>query len=431
MPVIPSVQTLNASSVEILNTIRSHASTTYAERIPEATQENIKEIGAAMQEFPAIANEFLSALVNRIGRVLITSKMYENPLKSFKKGMLEFGESVEEIFVNIAKAHEFDPAVAESEIFKREKPDVQTVFHRLNSQNFYKTTVTNEQLRLAFLSINGVTDLIAKIVDSLYSGAETDEYLTMKQLIVNYATDGRFKVVNIPTVNASNAKSIVATMKAVSNKLEFMSSVYNHMGVATFTKKENQIILLDADFDATIDVEVLASAFNMDKVQFMGQRVLLDNFGTLTGCVAAIVDRDFFMVFDNLVNFTEQYNGQGMYWNYWYHVWKTFSVSPFSNAVLFTTATPAITSVTLTPATDTIIGANGGYIQFLAEVVSTGYADDDVKLEISAQTTADDTIVLVGNVLIVPAGTAANSVTVKATSVTDATKTDTSVITIS
>jgi hypothetical protein len=298
-----------------------------------------------------------------------------------------------------------------------------------NYENFFKATVTNEQLRLAFLYINGVTDLVAKIVDSMYSGAETDEYLTMKQLILNYATDGKFKVVAVDGITADKIKATVAKIKATSNKLEFMSSEYNHMGVATFTKKADQIILLDADFDATMDVEVLASAFNMDKAEFMGQRVLLDNFGTLTGAIAAIVDRDFFMVFDNLVNFTEQYNGQGMYWNYWYHVWKTFSTSPFANAVLFTTTTPSITSVTIVPDTVTICGNTGGYAQFEVDVVSVGYADDDVVLSMELAT-PDATIQLVSNVLIIPYDTAANTITITATSVTDDTKTDTATITV-
>jgi hypothetical protein len=135
------------------------------------------------------------------------------------------------------------------------------------------------------------------------------------------------------------------------------------------------------------------------------------------------------MVFDNMINFSELYNGQGLYWNHWYHVWKTFSISPFSNAVLFTTGTPAITSVTVTPATATIDGNAGGYCQFLTEVVADAYADDDVvvKLELA---TPDAGIVLVNNVLIVPADSAANTATITATSVTDATKKDTCVVTI-
>jgi hypothetical protein len=250
----------------------------------------------------------------------------------------------------------------------------------------------------------------------------------MKQLLINYAKDGKFKSVKVAGTDAANIKSTVASIKAVSNKLEFMSSEYNHMGVKTFTKKPDQIVILDAAFDATMDVEVLASAFNMDKVQFLGQRVLIDDFADLSGVVCAIVDRDFFMVFDNMINFSEIYNGQGLYWNYWYHIWKTFSVSPFANAVLFTTGTPAITSVTMAPTTYAIVGSKGGVCQFLTTVVATGYADDDVVVTSTALPTG---CVLTKDILYVPAGTEAGEITITAKSVTDETKTATCVVTIS
>lgn len=343
MPTIPATPVFNASAIDVLNAIRANASVSYQERIPEATKENIKEIGNAMLSYQPTQNEFLSALVNRIARVIITSKSYTNPLKMFKKGTLEYGETVEEVFVQIAKAHQFDPAVAEKEVFKREIPDVAAIFHKLNVQNFYKTTISNEQLRQAFLSVEGVNDLIAKIVDSLYTGSEVDEYVYMKQLIVDAANKGQMKLVRIPEWDVDEPevplKKIVKQFKSISNKLEFMSNAYNAYGVTTHTPKSEQVLIIDAGLDAAMDVDVLASAFNMDKAQFMGQRVLVDNFGSLTGACAALVDKDWFMVFDNLTNFTENYNGEGMYWNYFYHVWRTYSTSLFANAILFTTDT--------------------------------------------------------------------------------------------
>lgn len=366
MPTIPQVKVFNASSLEVLNAIRASASTTYQERIPEATKENIREIGNAMLSYQATANEFLSALVNRIARVIITSKSYENPLKMFKKGTLEYGETIEEVFVQIAKAHQYDPAVAEKEVFKREIPDVAAIFHKLNVQNFYKATISNEQLRQAFLSVEGVNELIAKIVDSMYTGSEVDEYIYMKQLIVDAATAGQMKLVKVEDWrNAQNEeavlKKITTQFKSLSNKIEFMSDAYNAYGVTTHTPKDKQVLIIDAELDAVLDVNVLASAFNMDKAQFMGRRVLVDNFGELTGAVAALVDEDWFMVFDNLTNFTENYNGEGMYWNYFYHVWRTFSTSLFANAILFTTDEVAANTYTVGMYT----GYNDGKIEEL------------------------------------------------------------------
>lgn len=425
MPTKPSIQTLNANCIDILNTIRANASSTYQERIPVATQNNIREIGNAMMTYEATQNEFLTALVNRIGRVIITSKSYSNPLRVFKKGILEYGETVEEIFVNIAKAKQFDPAIAEDEVFKREIPDVNAVFHKMNLQNFYKVTVSNEQLRQAFLSAQGINDLVGYIVDSLYTGAEFDEYLTMKQLIVDAATNGEMYAVNVPAVSAENAKAIVSTIKGVSNQLEFMNSTYNSMGVLTHTRKPRQVLIMDAAFDATIDVEVLAYAFNMEKAEFMGRRVLVDNFGSLTGVVAALVDEDWFMVFDNFIGFTENYNGQGLYWNYFYHVWKTFSTSPFSNAILFTTQNVGVTSVTVSPNAIQHTTGNVQTVQLTANVVTTGYAPKDVVWSTSSDTAAVDD----KGLLTIPA-TTDTTFTVTATSVYDDTKSGSATVTV-
>lgn len=423
----PTIKTVNASAMDILNVIRANASSTYQERIPEATQDNIREIGNAMLTYESTQNEFLNALVNRIARVIITSKSYQNPLRMFKKGVLEFGETIEEIFVNIARAHQFDPAVAEKEVFKREIPDVNAVFHKMNYQNFYKTTISNEQLRQAFLSYQGISDLIARIVDSLYTGSEFDEFLVMKQLIVDAANDGKMYAVTIPEVTPDNAKTIVAKIKGISNSMEFMSTTYNSMGVLNYTKKENQIFLIDAAFDAMIDVEVLASAFNMSKAEFMGQRVLIDNFGELTGVYAAIVDKDWFMVFDNWIGFTENYNGQGLYWNYFYHCWKTFSTSPFSNAVLFTTNTTSVTSVTVTPPTAEL--TKGSSMQFSAAVVTSGYVPKGVIWSVSGASDTVSTITPDG-LLTVPTAEQNTTLTVTATSVYDSSKKGKSTVTL-
>lgn len=400
--------------IKILNAIRNNASLDYQNRVPVATRDNLTDIGNKVVNYTATMNEFINALVNRIARVIITSKMYKNPLREFKKGLLEYGETVEEVFVNIAKAHEFDPETAESEVFKREMPDVLAAFHKLNYQNFYKVTISVEQLRQAFLSYQGISDLISRIVESLYSGSEFDEFTIMKQLIVEWANEGHFYAVNVPTPTAENAKSIVTTIKGISNAMEFMSGTYNPQGVATYTKKPDQILIVDAKFDAVMDVEVLASAFNMDKAEFMGRRVLIDNFGELTGAVAALVDKDFFMVFDNGIWFTENYNGQGLYWNYFLHVWKTFSISPFANCVLFTTDAVKVDSIAVSPETARLLA--GQSAQFTANVTATGGADKTVTWSVSGATSGSTTITPAG-VLQLGSDETGPTLTVKATSV--------------
>ena len=377
MPTIPKIFSLTGNSVDIVNAIRNNASTEYRNYVPVATNdvESLREIGGIIMDYVPLQNEFITALVNRIGRTILTSKMYENPWAMFKKGVLDFGETIEEIFVDIAKPFEFDPAVAENEVFKRVTPEVRTAFHTLNYQKFYKATINQEQLRTAFLSWDGVTSLIAGIVDSMYKGANYDEFLTMKYMLARHILNGRVTPISVGAVNANTAKTAVTTIKGVSNAITFLSPDYNVAGVRNNTEKNNQYLLVDSRFDAMFDVEVLASAFNMDKAEFAGHRILVDSFGSLdierlgvlfendpnyhefsqdelnelNAVPAVLVDRDWFMIYDMLNQFTENYNGQGIYWNYFYHVWKTFSVSPFANAVAFVEGNPSVTSVAINP----------------------------------------------------------------------------------
>lgn len=452
MAVKPRIVTLTNSSVDVLNVIRNNASQNYKDYVPVATAnaESIREIGAVIMDYPALQNEFLSALVNRIGRVLITSRMYENPWSMFKKGMLEFGETVEEIFVNIAKPFQFDPAVAESTVFKREIPDVRSAFHIMNYQKYYKATIQNDQLRQAFLSWEGITDLIAKIVDAMYTGANYDEFQTMKYMLAKRILNGQLFPVTIPTVETTNMKAIVSTIKGVSNKFEFLSSKYNLAGVQTHTKKSDQYLLINAKFDAEMDVEVLASAFNMDKAEFAGHRVLVDSFGdldigrlnvlfandptyteisedelqALDSIPAIMVDKDFFMIFDNFYNFTEQFNGEGLYWNYWYHVWKTFSVSPFANNAIFIAGTPSVTSVTVSPATANV--SAGQKVQLSAVVHTTDFAPQSVVWTL----TSGDKVTVTQSGLVIIGSDATGEIVVTATSVYDNTKSDSATITV-
>lgn len=400
----PKVQTLTNSAVDVLNVIRNNASVDFRNYVPIATPDadSIKTIGAIIMNYPSLQNEFLSALVNRIGLVIITSKMYSNPLSVLKKGVLEFGETIEEIFVNIAKPFTFDPEEAESKQFKREIPDVRSAFHVLNYKKFYKVTISDDQLRQAFLSWNGVSDLIAKVVDSMYTAAEYDELQVTKYMIARQLLDGRMYAVTIPEVTTPNMKAVVSAVKGVSNKFTFMNSNFNVAGVKTHTLKNEQYIIMNANFDATMDVEVLASAFNMDKAQFMGNRLMIDGFGTLDTARLAelfandstyqeisqtelealdkipciLIDRDYVQIYDNMYKMTEKYNGQGLYWNYFYHTWKTFSVSPFSQAVLFVPAIPSVTSVTVTPSTATV--SVGQSVQLTAKVVTENFAPQTV-----------------------------------------------------
>ena len=416
------------TSVDILNAIRSQGSSEYQSRVPLATRNNIEAVGNAITSYQPTMNEFLSALVNRIGMVVVKSRLYDNPLRSFKKGMLEFGKDIEEIFVEIAEAQNYDPEIAESEVFKRVIPDVKTIFHRMNRQDFYKVTISNDQLRTAFLSYTGIEDLIGRIVDSLYSGDNYDEYILMKHLMEDYGTKGLFYPITVtdPTTEAT-AKQFVAKVRATAKKLGFMNNQYNAQGVHTFTPMENLVLFLTPDTEALIDVESLAVAFNLPYADFLSRVVIVDDFGGLEDVVGLLVDQEWFMVYDTFLNFTEQYNAQGLYWKYFVHHWQVLSTSQFANAIAFTTSTPSITSVAISPKTASV--SKGQNVQFTASIVSTGMASQAISYNVTGATSSDTTITSSG-LLKVGADETASTLTVSATSVADSSKNDTATVTV-
>lgn len=354
-----AVSTLNASTIDILNTIRANASAEYQDAVPAvAKATDIPKVGEVLYGYPALANQFLSSLVNRIALVRIKSAVFNNAYSQLKKGYLEFGETVEEVFVNICKAREFSAEKAESRELKRSLPDVRTAFHAMNYRVQYPITIQDEDLRMAFMSAEGVTDLIARIVDSVFTAAEYDEYLLFKYLLIKAISHGK---IYPKAFDAADMKNAAKAFRGMSNKLTFMSTEYNNSGVHTTTTRDDQFIFMDSEFNAAYDVDVLAAAFNMDRATFTGHLILVDDWTTfdnerfsvivdasdqlepvttaelalMANVKAVIADREWFQVYDNQAKMTEKYVASGEYWNYFYNVWKTVSSSPFSNAVVF------------------------------------------------------------------------------------------------
>lgn len=352
--------TLDASTVDIMNVIRENATFNYQNSVPIVNSyTEVPVVGEVIYGTPALANEFLNALVNRIATVRIKSATFNNPYRDLKKGYLEFGETIEEVFVGIAKVRLFNNEKVDEYEFKRTLPDVKAVFHAINWKAQYPVTIQDEDLRMAFTSENGVRDMIARIVEQVYTGAEYDEFLLFKYMLIKAVNAGDIHVVDI-SGTAQTDKDYATEFRALSNEMLFMSNKFNAYPVYNTTPRERQRIFMDARYNAKFDVEVLASAFNMDKADFMGRLTLIDNWDTfdnarwadlvsegnpvsevtsaeltaMQGIKAIILDEEWFQVYDNLARMTEKYAASGLYWNYFYNNWKTVSWSPFANAVV-------------------------------------------------------------------------------------------------
>lgn len=440
MPRRIAVNTLNASTIDIINVIRQNASYDYQQNVPVVTSvKDIPKVGEVIYGTPAFANQFINALVNRIALVRVQSATFNNPYAILKKGYLEFGETVEDIFVQIANVVDYSAEKAAARELKRTIPDVKSAFHAMNWRVMYPVTIQDEDLRMAFVSADGVQNLIAKIVDAVYTAAEYDEFLLFKYLIIKSVSAGKLYPVSIG--NGTNLKDAAKAFRGTSNVIQFMSTNYNEAGVKTNTPKDRQVIFMDAMFNADFDVEVLASAFNMDKADFMGRLFLIDNWTTfdndrfnviraasdgieevtaaelalMADVKAVILDENWFQVYDNLNKMTENYVGAGLYWNYWYHTWKTVSVSPFANAAVF-----ALSSATTTLPDEVRVTITEKSVSDEAITLTLGIEDSaslepsNVKfIQTEALTTSGIAVHPFG-ALLIPASEASTDITVKA-----------------
>lgn len=394
---------LTGNSVDVLNAIRNGASTDYQKAVPYATNDAgvIRKIGSVLLDFPLLYNEFINGLVNRVGKVIFASNQYwKNPFGWANKGVLDYGETVEDIFVDIAKPHQFDPAVAEQDWMKREVPDVKAVFHTLNYTKFYKSTIQDVDIRKAFTNASGVERLISEVIGSMYKAAEYDLYQAVRYLIGINIYDGMVTAVEVdqPTT-VQNLENVVSVARAIRSELEFPSRKWNTMKVLNETPIERLRFFISTSLNAVMDVKVLANAFNMDKAEFLGKKVILppwkdldverldmlfagetgyhhfteSELASLDNIVAFIVDEEWFQIYDSYIeSHTSPLNGEGLYYNNWYHVQKILSASPFRNAIMLVGTTQTVDSVTLN-ISDVTLPVNGS-VTAMATVATTGFA---------------------------------------------------------
>lgn len=329
---------------------------------PRNDTQSIHEIGAIVNQYTPTRNAFWNTLLNRIALTIVKSKDWDTDFRDFKKGELTIGESIEEIFVNLARPHAFNPDVAEKEVFRREYADVRVAFHKLNYQLYYKNSISEQESRAAFVSWGALSDFVSSIIQSMYTALNYDYYCMVKYAICRAVLNGGITPVASGSTGSgtqADYQAIVTTAKALANKFSIMSPNYNQAGVYNATRPSDLRIIMTADMDAAFDVNVLASAFNMDKTEFIGRRYLVDSFAQhdtvrlaqifendpnytpftsaeltkLATLDCVMFDRDWTMIYDVLMEFEDIRNGQGLYYNYWLHKWGIISVSPFENAV--------------------------------------------------------------------------------------------------
>lgn len=422
---------------------------------------DLKALGKLISSNERYKNAFLN-VVNLIGLTLIKRNSWNNPWEEFTdRGELNYGQQVREIIADLANVYDYNANITdETRFVKTVVPNVLEYIHELNFQKFYQTTTSDEQIAMAFINEGGILDLIETIVGMLYESWKYDKYIVNKYMLCRRIVDGTLTPIEIDGYSSLSARERVSAMKNISNKMAFRSPNYNPAAIRKATNFEDQIFIINTDFEATMTTEVLATSFFRNDAEFKAQSALIDGFGqhddarltevlggqytkftdtelaALAKIPAVIISREWFMNFYwnfGLTNEggagmreTEFFNPTTLKNNHFLHVWAVFSTSPFENAVVFTEdLTPAVTSVTVSPSTATM--SAGGAMNFSATVATTGFANKAVQWSV------DDTGATIfenGRLEIPLEYTGASALTVTATSVFDGSVTGTASVTV-
>lgn len=458
MPTIPEIRPTTGlyTSVGIINSILDDPANTELAGIPHATAttESIRMVGQQITSYAARRNQFVSSLINRIGMVRLHYMLFTNPWAWAKQGKLEMGETVEQIWMGLAEVFPYNPQLSENRFLKQAPPDVSTAFHSINYKEVYKVTVNEAQLKAAFLSLEGLRDFIEGIIGSLARSANADEFMAMKYLLAVLMLAGKIKTITIDAITKNTASDVATKVAESTNLFQFPSTEYNMAGVENTTPISDLMVLESARANAQIKVNSLANAFNVDYVKFMGNVVMYDSLGTynwermdkifaddpgyrkftaaeitlLNSVDIICMDQKFMQIYDSVEEMgTPLINGEGLFTNYFYHVWKIYSASPFHNVIAFSSTTSSVTSVTVSPETATV--GKGSVVALTANVVTSGFASSDIIWEISTAVTDSD--IDQTGILRIGANETATSITVTATSIEDDSKSGTATITVS
>ena len=335
-------------NVQFLNAVRAVATAGYKERIPTATQTNMKDILESIMTYKETKEEFTETILNKIVKTKVLNKLYNNPLKFFKKEPLPFGKTIEALFVDLIKAKNFnehfgDGTSEASSLLAKEKPVIKAEYYSENFKHKYKMSISDEQLKSAFMSANGLSELTQSIIRSGTSSAEYDEYLMIRHLISTLELT-ELSIADFDTLSEQEqAKKLTKVIQAQVQKFRFMSSEYNHQGVNTHSMPSDCCIITTPDNIANLNVELLATAFNVSYAEMPSRIVVIDRFekttdeGTTwiedTDTLAVIADYDLIQFRNTLDTWETFRNPDTLTTNMFHHVWGSACGCGFVNAV--------------------------------------------------------------------------------------------------
>lgn len=344
MPQMDLIQYEPQSNEDLLDSIRGTLDPVYQSRVPSATRAGLNATMNAMSEYSPAMNAFMDQLVNLIGAQIVRYQSWTNPLAIYKQGLLQSGETLEEVALGLLKAKVYkpdaDPTLAE--LFGRETPDAQSVFHKVNRQEWYKVSINETQLERAFLTPGGLSNFIAGMMSSITTSDNVDEFVeTTSTLRRYYDAGGFFKMavpdVSNPSSDLNDAKQFLRVVKSTSDTLPFISRKYNARHMPMKTDPGDLMLITTPTAKAAIDVEALSAAFQIDKMNIT-QRIttIPEEYIDIPGFQGILTSKRFWILADKMMRMATIQNPVGLYNNYIWHHQEVISASPFENAILLT-----------------------------------------------------------------------------------------------
>lgn len=336
---------------KVFNVVRENASQVFMQTVPSATEDNIQAISNILfnDAYQPMLNEFVTNLINRIGLTIIRNKTFSNPLSILRKGSMPLGTDIQDLYENPAEAEQYELSnTAMAKLLTITDPDTHVAYYRRNRKDLYTKTISRENLQGAFVSWEKFESYISAITTSLYSGNYIDEFELTKSLVDGAYDNNKVIVETVSAVtDETSAKAFIKKCRSLFNKMKLPSTQYNAYSkfsgakgtIKTWTEEDRFVLIVTSDVMAEVDVDVLARAFNIENTKFLGRVIEVDSFEN-EEIQGILCDESWFQIYENLMRFDEFYNARTMTWNEYLHVWQTYAICPFANAVVFATAQP-------------------------------------------------------------------------------------------
>lgn len=309
----------NLITLDVVNTIINKSPVLMRELGGELTEDTISQLAALPYE---ALNEFVGAIM-KLTRSYAYTTIFEranNPFAMFFREKLETGFTIEDLYVKLFDGHDFD--YKGENALKRFKPDVASFFYSINFEKEYDISVSLEQSRTAFLSLNGIEQFMASQYNSMYSSAERDIWKQCLEIPSTVYLNGDYVSEGVGALETdADVKNFLETLKNKISEFQFLGNTNNPLKTDVITKPEDVLVILPAWVMNKVDVQTLAGAFNLDKIEIKNQIITVPSdsgFGALMSSrstLAVIVDRNFFRIFPQTFDALSQLNASGFFTN--------------------------------------------------------------------------------------------------------------------